>query len=163
MTDDASAAADADWRPLPPRARKMFMLGHAAMAAPLAIPVAVLSTVFDVAPLWAVAPLALLLALALGARIGARRFASTAWRLDPDGFAHRRGRLWFRDTRVPASRVQHLDLKHGPLERRWNLATLVIHTAGSKMSAVSISGLDADDAEHLRDHLARQIDLDDAL
>ena len=64
---------------------------------------------------------------------------------------------------MPASRVQHLDLRHGPLERRWNLATLVIHTAGSKMSAVSISGLDADDAERLRDHLARQIDLDDTL
>jgi membrane protein YdbS with pleckstrin-like domain len=163
MTDDAIAADDTDWRPLPPRARKMFVLGHAAMVAPLAIPVAVLTMVFHLAPAWIVAPLALFAAIAIGARIGARRFASTAWRLDPDGFAHRRGRMWFRDTRVPFSRVQHLDLKHGPLERRWNLATLVIHTAGSKMSAVSISGLDADDAERLRDHLARQIDLDDAL
>ena len=71
--------------------------------------------------------------------------------------------MWFRETRVPASRVQHLDLKHGPLERRWKLATLVIHTAGSKMSAVSVSGLDADDAETLRDRLAQQLDHDDAL
>ena len=75
---------------------------------------------------------------------------------------YRRGRIFFRETRVPASRVQHLDLKHGPLERRWKLATLVIHTAGSKMSAVSVTGLDAEDAEALRDRLARQLDDDDA-
>ena len=95
--------------------------------------------------------------------VGIKRFRSSAWRLDDDGFAFRRGRLFFHETRVPASRVQHLDLKHGPLERRWKLATLVIHTAGSKMSAVSVTGLDADDAEALRDRLARQIDDDDAL
>ena len=78
------------------------------------------------------------------------------------GSRYRRGRIFFRETRVPASRVQHLDLKHGPLERRWKLATLVIHTAGSKMSAVSVTGLDAEDAEALRDRLARQLDDDDA-
>ena len=71
--------------------------------------------------------------------------------------------MWFTETRVPASRVQHLDLRHGPLERHWKLATLVIHTAGSKMSAVSVTGLDAEDAETLRDRLARQIEVDDAL
>ena len=80
---------------------------------------------------------------------------------DGDGFALARGHWWRLETRVPASRVQHLDLKHGPLERRWRLATLVIHTAGSKMSAVSVSGLDAADAERLRDRLARQLDHDD--
>jgi len=104
-----------------------------------------------------------ILGAVLGAWIGAKRFRSTAWRLDDEAFAFRRGRLFFKETRVPASRVQHLDLRHGPLERRWKLATLVIHTAGSKMSAVSVTGLDADDAERLRDRLARQLDADDAL
>ena len=70
-------------------------------------------------------------------------------------------RLWQRETRVPASRVQHLDLRHGPLERRWRLATLVVHTAGSRFSSVTVTGLDADDAERLRDRLARQLDNDD--
>jgi hypothetical protein len=31
------------------------------------------------------------------------------------------------------------------------------------MSAVSVTGLDAEDAESLRDRLARQIEVDDAL
>jgi len=37
----------------------------------------------------------------------------------------------------------------------------VIHTAGTRHSEVSLSGLDAGDAERLRDHLARQTDDDD--
>ena len=155
--------AAADWRPLPPRARSIFMLSHAAMGLSIAIPVAIVSAsthYFPIVP-------AVLAALAIGglggAWLGAKRFRSTAWRLDEDGFGYRRGRLFHRETRVPASRVQHLDLKHGPFERHWKLATLVIHTAGSKMSAVSVTGLEADDAEALRDRLARQLDSDDAL
>ena len=104
-----------------------------------------------------------LFAISHGAMVGVRRHRRTGWRLDADGFAYRRGRWWYTETRVPASRVQHLDLRHGPLERRWKLATLVIHTAGSRMSAVSVSGLDENDAETLRDRLARQIESDDAL
>ena len=78
--------------------------------------------------------------------------------LPGNGFAVRRGRLWQWETRVPSSRVQHLDLKRGPLERAHNLASLVLHTAGTRLSAVSISGLDDADAERLRDHFSRQID-----
>ena len=59
------------------------------------------------------------------------------------------------------SRVQHIDLQRGPVERRFGLSTLVIHTAGTRHNAVSTSGLDADDAEALRDHLARWIERDD--
>lgn len=170
MTDEATpvdAATpredDAGWRPLPPRARSLFALSHAMFGALIAVPLSFVALVsgrmgFVIAMIVLVA-----LAIAIGVRVGVRRWKSTAWRLDDDGFAYRRGRLFFRETRVPASRVQHLDLKHGPLERRWKLATLIIHTAGSRMSAVSVAGLDQDDAEALRDRLARQLDDDDAL
>jgi len=155
------------WRPLPPRAKTLFALSHAAIALLLAIPVGIMSTaasaISNKASPILVASLVAVVFCAAGAAIGVRRYRSTAWRLDEDGFGFRRGRMWFRETRVPASRVQHLDLRHGPLERRWRLATLVIHTAGSKMSAVSVTGLDAGDAEQLRDRLARRIETDDAL
>jgi uncharacterized protein len=151
------------WRPLPPRAKGLFALSSAAVGLLLAIPIVVASSITDAFPPTVAASVVAIVCCTAGAAIGARRYRSTAWRLDEDGFGFRRGHLWFRETRVPASRVQHLDLRHGPLERRWRLATLVIHTAGSKMSAVSVSGLDANDAEQLRDRLARQIETDDAL
>ncbi|MUV13333.1 PH domain-containing protein [Lysobacter sp. HX-5-24] len=157
---------DADWRPLPPRAKSLFALSHGAFGLAAGVPVAVLSYAFAdrFGPVASIALPLLLWAcvLAFFIWVGIKRYRSSAWRLDDDGFAYRRGRIFFRETRVPASRVQHLDLKHGPLERRWKLATLVIHTAGSKMSAVSVTGLDAEDAEVLRDRLARQLDDDDA-
>ena len=165
MTDAVTLAplSPTDWCPLPPRARMLFLLSHAFTGLVFAVPVALIAGVGRLASPLMIASLIVLLGALVGAAIGVRRHRSIAWRLDEEGFAFRRGRMWFRETRVPASRVQHLDLKHGPLERRWNLATLVIHTAGSKMSAVSVSGLDASDAEHLRDRLARQLDHDDAL
>ena len=72
--------------------------------------------------------------------------------------------MWQLETRIPISRVQHLDLRRGPLERRAGLATLIVHTAGTRMSAVTVSGLDEVDAERLRDTLSHQLDQDaDAL
>ena len=165
MTDAATLATPppAEWHPLPPRARSLFVLSHASLGLLFAVPVTSFVGGLQLAPPIVTAILAALLGAFAGAAIGVRRHRSVAWRLDEEGFALRRGRMWFRETRVPASRVQHLDLKHGPLERRWKLATLVIHTAGSRMSAVSVSGLDAIDAETLRDRLAQQLDHDDAL
>ena len=75
-----------------------------------------------------------------------------------EGLWLRTGRLWWKETRVPASRVQHVDLKHGPLERRFRLATLVVHTAAVHLSGITVRGLDEADAHYLRDQLARQLD-----
>ena len=158
---------DADWQPLPPRAKSLYALGHALAGAGIGVPFAIgalmLGNLLSESIGIVCAILAWACVFSLAIAIGIKRFRSRAWRLDDDGFAFRAGRLFFSETRVPASRVQHIDLKHGPFERRWKLATLVIHTAGSKMSAVSVTGLDADDAEALRDRLARQLDDDDAL
>jgi membrane protein YdbS with pleckstrin-like domain len=66
--------------------------------------------------------------------------------------------MWWRETRVPTSRVQHVDIKHGPLERRFGLATLVVHTAAVHLSGITVRGLDDADAQHLRDTLAKQLD-----
>lgn len=153
--------ASGEWQPLPARACGLFVLS---MALPLAavggVAGAVLAVATDaVSPLLG-APLLALLGAGLGAWWGRKYFRHTAWRLDAHGLGLRRGRLWHSETRVPASRVQHLDLKRGPLQRRRDLATLVVHTAGTRHSAVSVYNLDAGDAERLRDLLARQIDHD---
>ena len=79
-------------------------------------------------------------------------------RLDAAGLWLRQGRLWWRETHVPNSRVQHVDLKHGPLERRFGLATLVVHTAAVHLSGITVRGLDEADAEQLRGTLAKQLD-----
>ncbi|HEY5850176.1 MAG TPA: PH domain-containing protein [Lysobacter sp.] len=153
------AIATADWQPLPERARALCLLGAIPLAIPFAIGGFVLTRVLDLPAV--MLPLGLVIGVVLGIWLGLKQYRHTFWRLDEDGLAVRRGRMWQRETRVPATRVQHLDLKRGPLQRRRNLATLVVHTAGTRHSAVTVPHLDADDAERLRDRLGRQIDHDD--
>lgn len=154
---------DEAWRPLPPRARTLFLLGDglgwsvAAFAAAIGIAV-LLPRPMPAMPL---ALAALLLLPAWGVWMALRRYRFTRWLVDDTGFGYRRGRMWRIETRIPRTRVQHVDLKHGPLERAFRLATLVVHTAGTRESAVAVPGLDADEAARLRDLLARQIDEDD--
>lgn len=164
-TANAPRPLHAGWQPLPTRARPPVLIGTAlAFAIPATIAATVLGAVFArwlPAPPWAMAAIVFVLAAAFGAWLGNKRFRYTRWLLDGDGFALQRGRLWQTETRVPGSRVQHLDIKRGPLQRWLRLATLQIHTAGSRHSVVSLAGLDEGEAERLRDALARQTDDDD--
>ena len=161
------APADTGWQPLPPRSRALFLLGTIpAFVVPAAIVGAVLGEVLLVdqgllGSRWQAAAVLVLLAGAFGAWLGMKQYLNTAWKLDEHGLAVRRGRFWQRETRVPATRVQHLDVKRGPLQRGRDLATLVVHTAGTAHSAVSIPNLDFADAERLRDRLGSQIEHDD--
>ena len=77
----------------------------------------------------------------------------TRFRVDGDGLSIRRGVWWREALRVPRSRVQHTDVSQGPLERRFGLGTLVIHTAGTAHSEVTVAGLDHTVAGRIRDHL----------
>ena len=147
------------WQPLPARARLLFALPRAGFAVPVAIAGFVLANALALPALSGL--LLGIPAAALGLGIGLRQFRHFAWRLDGDGLAIRRGRMYQRETRVPATRVQHLDLKRGPWQRHRGLATLVVHTAGTRHSSVTLPHLDSEDAERLRDILGRQIDRDD--
>jgi len=76
-----------------------------------------------------------------------------AWSVDSAGLSIRRGVWWRHVIRVPRSRVQHTDVTQGPLERRYGLGTLVVHTAGTEHAQVPLRGLDHALALRLRDHL----------
>jgi membrane protein YdbS with pleckstrin-like domain len=61
-------------------------------------------------------------------------------------------------TVVPMSRVQHLRTETGPLADRFRVATLHIHTAAG---AITIHGLDADEADEVRSKIGRLAGLAD--
>lgn len=157
----AAVAEPATWHAPPARAVRLHAFAIAlAWALPSAfavgLPLIAADSVGLPAKLGAGLSLVLLLAL-LGACIGAR-LRHQRWKLDAEGLWLRQGRLWWKETRVPTSRVQHVDLKHGPLERRLALATLVVHTAGMHLNGITVRGIPEADAEVLRDTLARQLD-----
>ena len=106
---------------------------------------------------------AMILLAGAGAWLGRLRWRHTRWKLDARGFHVRRGWLVRTEILIPRSRVQHLDLERGPLERYVGLATLVIHTAGSQTPALRQAGLADADAVSLRDALLPPTSHDDAL
>ncbi len=155
---------DAAWQPLPPRgATFAAIVSGVSLALVLGIACGVLTLVLRLPHGLLAAMAGAVIGTAAGAWFGWRRHRRTFWRLDDHALAVRRGHLWHSESHVPVSRVQHLDLRRGPLQRAAGLATLVVHTAGTRMNTVAIDGLAVADAERLRDRLARQLDHDDAL
>lgn len=164
IADAVASDADAGWQPLPRAARGVRMAGGALFGAMAAFP-AWMGTVFrsdlDWLPALAALVVITLVLSGYGAWVAARQWASTSWRLDARGLQVRRGRLFRREVLVPRSRVQHLDLERGPIERRFGLATIVVHTAGTRLQALRQSGLAEADAVALRDALVPDADVDD--
>lgn len=68
-----------------------------------------------------------------------------------------RGFLWRTDTIVPFNRIQHIDVAQGPLQRFFGLSTLIVHTAGTHNSIVTLPGLATADAEDMREAIKGHI------
>jgi membrane protein YdbS with pleckstrin-like domain len=71
-----------------------------------------------------------------------------------------RGWLFHTDTIVPFVRVQHLDVTRGPLDKLFGTATLVVHTAGTRNSIVTVPGLAPDRVAEIRDIIREHIRTD---
>ncbi|ODS54926.1 MAG: hypothetical protein ABS36_10380 [Acidobacteria bacterium SCN 69-37] len=149
------------WRPLAPAAATVRAIAGAIGGAVLSMPVAAALAGLLVGRLGvpaliggpAVVVTCPIVGAACGAWLGYLRWRRTRWQLDAVGLHVRRGLLWHVEVLVPRSRVQHLDVERGPLERQFALATLVVHTAGTQTAALRLSGLDDHDAVALRDAL----------
>jgi membrane protein YdbS with pleckstrin-like domain len=82
-----------------------------------------------------------------------RRYRAWGYAERAEDLLVRRGVLVQRLSVVPYGRMQFVDVVGGPLERRWGLATVRLHTAAAASDA-RVPGLPADEAERLRDRLA---------
>jgi membrane protein YdbS with pleckstrin-like domain len=64
-----------------------------------------------------------------------------------------RGAVFYKRVLVPFDRIQFVETQHGPLDRAFGLAQVVVYTAGGK--AATVPGLKEDEAEGLREELSR--------
>ena len=81
-----------------------------------------------------------------------RRYRAWGYAEREDDLLVRRGVLVRRTSVVPYGRMQYVDVTAGPLDRRYGLATVTLHTAAAATDA-SVPGLRADEAARLRDRL----------
>ncbi|HZV27710.1 MAG TPA: PH domain-containing protein [Acidothermaceae bacterium] len=117
-------------------------------------PVAAVLSVIAGSGLAAVAAVAVVLAICAAA------FVVIGRNYDSWGYAERgadllvtHGVMWRRLVVVPYGRMQLVDVTAGPVERKFGISTLRLHTASAGTDA-RIHGLTATEANRLRDRLA---------
>ena len=81
-----------------------------------------------------------------------RRYHAWGYAERDDDLLVRRGVLLQRTSVVPYGRMQYVDVTAGPLDRRYGLATVTLHTAAAATDA-SGPGLRSEEAARLRDRL----------
>ncbi len=72
--------------------------------------------------------------------------------------------LFYRTTITqPIVRIQHVEVKQGPIERRLALASILAFSAGGQMHTFYIPGINVDDAHRMRSYiLNHEVDVKDA-
>ena len=96
-------------------------------------------------------------ALAIVALLPLRRYNARGFAMSDDRLRVVRGVLFRADVVVPFSRVQHLDVTQGPIERLFGLATLTLHTAGTHNHSVALPGLDHARASAMREEIRQHV------
>lgn len=103
-------------------------------------------------PAWAAFALLPLAVLLWGWAMLGRNWRSWRYAERADDLLITRGILWHQETIVPYGRMQLVEVTSGPLERKFGLASLQLHTAAAATDA-TIPGLVPAEAERLRDRL----------
>jgi uncharacterized protein len=89
--------------------------------------------------------------------VPARKYRHRGYQMGSDRLRIVRGYMFYRDTVVPFGRMQHIDVDQGPIDRRYDLATLTVHTAGNHNSTVALPGLLHADALAMREAIRAAI------
>lgn len=115
----------------------------------------------DQEPLYGLLSVALPLMALISVTLAPERlYRRLLYRLDARVLQVLRGWLFHTDTVVPFVRVQHLDVTRGPLDKMFGTATLVVHTAGTHNSIVTLPGLPPERAAEIRDIIREHVRTD---
>lgn len=104
---------------------------------------------------WILAPVCTFLGFILVINLVTPYLAWQRWRFYVDGelLLARYGILWIVEKAIPISRLQHVDLYRGFLERIFGLTTLIVFTAGTEGAHFRLPGLSLTRAQQLRDQI----------
>lgn len=148
-----------NWNTLDPSARTLFYAQAAAAFVTFWLPSAVVLGVF--AASWTSWRAALGLAVAWVLLhllrtiwMPALLWARWAWTLRDGDLLVSHGVLVHVVTAIPLRRVQHVDVRQGPLERAWGLSSVAVYTASGMGADAVIPGLRPEQAQALRDRLS---------
>lgn len=120
-----------------------------------AVATAIILTKFGTGKLWWILGGGMFLALLLVTLLftANKSFQNMGYALRKHDLVFRKGWLFEKLHIIPLKKIQHCQVKRGPLERTYGLASLKIFTAGGTGADITLSGLTQQGAERLKDWL----------
>jgi hypothetical protein len=89
-----------------------------------------------------------------------KAFARKRYSLREKDIIYCKGLLWRKRTSVPFNRIQHAEIKQGPIERIFHLHSLKVFTAGGDSSDLVIPGLKEENAQKIKEYIMGKTALD---
>jgi membrane protein YdbS with pleckstrin-like domain len=149
--DNLPRADVVDWQLLDPKFKRMLQVQVLLALGVIAIPLTVISIFAEIPArptigLWVNWAIILVIALCWPIISVPKR----GYVVRDKDILFKKGVVWRSVTAVPFNRIQHVETSHTPLDRKFDLATLQLFTAGGTGGDLKIDGLPADTAEQLR-------------
>lgn len=92
--------------------------------------------------------------------VSVKAFPKKQYALRERDIIYTKGLLWWERTSIPFNRIQHAELKQGPIDRLFKLHSLKIFTAGGQSSDLVIPGLREETASRLKEYVLGKTALD---
>ena len=146
-TDRLPRLTEEPFVPVDPRYLRVSLIGVALVATIVAVVTAMIAAQIDQKVLPLLIGGGVLLLLVLVAVIRVLEVRRLAYQLREHDLSLRSGVITHRVESLPFSRVQHVNVHRGPIERSLGLATLQVSTAGPD---ISIPGLTEANAERIK-------------
>lgn len=108
-----------------------------------------------------VAPIVLFTLAILTLVIAIFGFRKKGYALRDKDIIYKSGLIWKSITTIPFNRIQHCEVKEGPIERLFGLSSLHIYTAGGSSSDIDIPGLNPKGAQDIKQFVLKKINLED--
>jgi membrane protein YdbS with pleckstrin-like domain len=157
-TDHLPRLADDAFVPVDPRYLRVSLTGVALTATIVAIATVIIAMQIDQRVLTLLIGSGVLLLLVLVAVVRVLEVRRLAYQLREHDLSLRSGVITQRVESLPFSRIQHVNVRRGPVERSLGLATLQVSTAGPD---ISIPGLAQADAERIKRLVTERADVVD--
>lgn len=140
-----------DLEPIQRRYKKLIWLNEAVVFLVLfALPIS--AFFFDVVPLWIPSLAIGILSFIFLIRLIEieKGFPIKKFGVREKDMIYQSGFFYFTETVVPYNRIQHVEIKQGPLSRIFSLYSLRLYTAGASSGDLVIDGLDKTTAQKLK-------------
>ena len=149
---DAMPGTDAvQWQALDPAYKRLRQLQNALILFIIAVPLTILTVATDVpllraAIFWGFWTSAAVIVLSWP-RVS---LPKRGYVVRDKDILFKKGVVWRSVTAIPFNRIQHVETSSTPFDRKFDLATLQLFTAGGSSGDLTVDGLATDTAEQLR-------------